>query len=441
MPEMPDAGFDLLVIGGGPAGLVAARTAARLGARTVLCERLPRAGNLGHPCGAAIAPLPGFVSGRQEAQGLCFPELDLFIPADMIVGTPTRQRYISPAGHALVADFPARPDFPLAVIDKPALLRRLARQASAAGAELRFGCPVTGLLEEGSAITGVQTRDGPLRARLVLAAEGVSRRFSEAAGLYGTQPRDAGYAFVVSQVLDAPAADDVGQITTLGQRYTSLPRAFGTLVIPRPGRAEVYWAVFADEPNVHADEPLWHYLEEYKQRDPRVSHLLAGARVVQRAGCRMTLRPVPAHVVRDGFIAVGDTVGPGGHVGIVPCMFLGQAAARVAAQAIQGGDLSARSLAPYDRLFHGRFLRGLETESRIMTGLAHMSDEEIDRACLAMSRVNLAPFFFGEMGPLLRETARWLVTSFPLILRDWRLIRRMMGGEAVAQDPKGLRDL
>ena len=62
-----------------------------------------------------------------------------------------------------------------------------------------------------------------------------------------------------------------------------------------------------------------------------------------------------------------------------------------------------------------------------MTALTHMSDEEIDRVCLTMSRINMAPFFFGEMSPLLRETVRWLATSLPLIIRNWKLIQRMMG--------------
>jgi len=433
---MLDAGFDLLVIGGGPAGLMAARTAARLGLRTLLLEKLPRPGELAHPCGGVIAPLPGFVSGRRTGEGLYFPELDLLIPAALVIGQPSVLRYVSPGGRTFAATFPRRDDFPIAAVDKPALLRLLAGEATAAGAELRWGVAVTGLLKADGRIVGVRTRQEEIRARIVLSAEGVTRRFTEAAGLYDDAAPARRYAFIVSEEVEAPAvqAHHVGQLNTFGRRYTSAPTpAFGAVVVPAPGRAGIYFSLFADTPRLYTDKPLWYYVEEYRQNDPRVSELFKGAQVIRRAGMRMTIRQAPRRVVADGLVGVGDSITPGGHVGVIPAMFLGQRAAHCAARAIRTDDLSARGLAEYDRLFHGPFLRGLDTESKIITGLAAMSDEELDRLSQTLSRINLAPFFFGRWQPMVAETLKWLVTGFPLILRDWRLIRRMMVGEAVVR--------
>lgn len=419
----------LLIIGGGPAGLMAARTAARLGLKPLLFEALPHPGDLGHPCSAAIAPVPGFVGGLRRADGLHFPALHLIIPAALVVGAPAVQRYVSPGGIAFEARFAPRDDFPIAVIDKPALLRLLAEQAAQAGADLRFGTPVMGLLKEGGRVVGVRTRAGEFRAAIVLSAEGVSRRFTEEAGLYDGMAAPKRYAFIVSETLDAPAAREAFQIGTLGRRYTSANApVFGTVVVPRPGRAEVYFSVFADAPQAQTDASLWHYLAEYKANDPRISGLLSGSRPLSRGGTRMVLRPVPPRVTADGFIGVGDSVGPGGHVGIMPCLYLGQQAARVAAQAIAAGDTSQPALAAYDRLYHGPLQRGLDTEYRIITGLAGMTDAELDRVCQTLSKINLAPFSFGEWGPMLAETMRWLARAFPLIVRDRRLLRRIMGG-------------
>ncbi len=422
---------DVLIIGGGPAGLCAARAAASAGSTVILLEKLASEGDLGHPCSGAIAPVPGFVQGRRTPDGIHFPELHFTIPTALIVGAPTVQRYISPGGIAFEAVFPDSDEFPIAVIDKSGVLRLLAAEARAAGAELRYGSAVTGLLREGGRVFGARTHHEEIRAQVVIAAEGVSRQFTGEAGLYDEPGTDKRYAFIVSEALDAPAATaaDVVQISTLGKRYTSVSTpAFGTVIVPTAGRAEVYFSVFADAPRVHTDESLWHYLEEYKRDDPRISHLLQGATRTHRAGTRMVLRATPPHVVRQGFVGVGDSVGPGGHVGILPCMFLGQEAGRTAAQAVASGDASRARLADYETRFHTPILRGLDTEYRIITSLSEMSDEELDRLCQTLSRVNLAPFFFGEWQPLLSATLRWVVTGLPLILRDWRLIQRMMSG-------------
>jgi 2-polyprenyl-6-methoxyphenol hydroxylase-like FAD-dependent oxidoreductase len=104
---------DIVVIGAGPAGLSAARAAARPGLDVLLLEKLSQAGELGHPCGAAIAPHPGFVSGQRQRDGLHFPELDLTIPRSLIAGWPPTQRYISPGGYEMRIQFPARDDFPI----------------------------------------------------------------------------------------------------------------------------------------------------------------------------------------------------------------------------------------------------------------------------------------------------------------------------------------
>lgn len=425
-------GFDILIIGAGPAGLSAAHVAADSGLKTLLLEKLPKAGELGHPCSGAIAPVPGFITGQRKEDGLHFLELDLIIPSALVIGQPTTSRYISPGGLTFEASFPNRDDFPIAVIDKPALLRLMAEKAAAAGAELRFGTAVTGLRKENGRILGVRTHHGEIHAQVVLSAEGVTRQFTEEAGLYNDSASAKRYAFIVNEEVEAPAIQSyhVGQINTLGKRYTSVSTpAFGGVVIPAPGRAGIYFSVFADSPQVYTEESLWYYLEEYRQKDSRVNYLFTEVKVISRAGMRMVIREIPKHVVCDGFVGVGDSVTPGGHLGILPCMFLGQQAAHIAAQAIKRGDLSAKGLVDYDRLFHGPILRGLDTESKIITGLVEMTDEELDHLSQTLGKVNLAPFFFGEWKPIVAETLRWMITGFPLVLRDWKLIRSILSGE------------
>ncbi len=418
--------YDIAIIGGGPGGLAAARAAARQGAKCVLLERLYGPGLLGHPCGGVITPVPGPVSARETEQGLFFPEVDLTVPFSMILGRSGRQRYMSPAGHTIAFDTD-RPGFPVAFIDKSALLCQLADQAAAAGAALRYGQAATGLVEEDGRVVGVRTEREVIQAQVVLAAEGATRTFTQAAGLYASDPPPYGYVFVVSQELESPRAGaaDVGQIGTVGQRYGAPPHMYATTIVPAPGRASIHLNFFSDSPRVHLDTSFWEQLEKYKRDDPRVHDLLAGSREVSRSGCRMVLRQVPPTAVRDGFAGVGDSVGPGRKVSIMPAIFLGQEAGRIAAEAVQAGDTSAHALAAYDELLHAPFLRRKERESKMMSGLSALPDPEIDRVCQTLSRLNLTPMFQGKRSSLVRELLHWLVTSLPLIVRDWKLIREI----------------
>jgi hypothetical protein len=107
---------------------------------------------------------------------------------------------------------------------------------------------------------------------------------------------------------------------------------------------------------------------------------------------------------------------------------VGQRAARVAADAVFIGDVSTEQLAPYDDFLHGPFLRGLGTEDKIVHGLVGMADEEINRVCRTFSKTDLSPFFFGKRWPRIRESVKGVARGFPLIVRDRKLISRLMAG-------------
>lgn len=422
-----DSEYEIVVVGGGPAGLSAARTAARLGFHTLLLERLPGRGELAHPCSGVIAPIPGLISVQRHDSGLYFPEIDVHLSPDVIAGFPQHQLYKSPGGYDLELGA-AREACPVAVIEPARLLAHLAGEAARAGAELSYGTAATGLLMEGHRVRGVRTTRGNVRAAVVLSAEGAARHLCEEAGLYPKTQAARRYAYVVSQRLEAPAVrpEHLGQIVTLGQRYTSAPEAFGTVVMPTPGQAWVYFTVFADSAKDITVQSCWQYLDEYVRDDPRVKDLLAGSRILSRHGQRLVIRDAPQRFVRDGFMGLGDAVTAGGHMGILPAIYGGRQAALVAAEAIDSGDCSAECLASYGSLFRSVVLRSLEAESKLLRNLSGMSDEDLDRLCQTLNTLHLATPYFSNWRTIAWETVGSLLKQFPLVSRDWELLRRML---------------
>lgn len=159
---------DLLVVGGGPAGLALALAARRRGlAVTVVDKRHPP---LDKPCGEGI--MPAGVNALAEL-GVSFG------PGEARVFRGIRY---------LDGDIVAEGDFPRGRhglgVRRPTLHAVLVAAAERAGVELRWGVAATGLAPE-----GVQTVDGPLAAGVVAGADGLRSRVRTWAGLAGPEAK------------------------------------------------------------------------------------------------------------------------------------------------------------------------------------------------------------------------------------------------------------
>ncbi len=419
--------YDIIVVGAGPAGLAAARTAARLGFRTVVIERAGGPGELSHPCTSVVAPLAGVFSGRRALGGLFFPRLDLLIPERLIVGYPATQRFVSPAGFRFETGPAVLDQNPVAAIDKRGLLQMLAAQGSAHGLAWRFNTPVTGLLREGNSVVGIRSGALELRSRLVISAEGASRSLTRAAGLWDPAPPAHRYAFVAMQELDAPYVDQgaVGQWVTFGQRYTTAPKAYGTVVAAAPGKATVQFTLLADRLDQHTLQSARHYLHEYMVTDPRVRFLFRDARTVHASAYRMTLRDAPRNAVRSGFMGVGDSMAPGGYLGILPSIFMGRQAALIAAGALDAGGATSRRLAAFNYLTRGPVFQSLQSEAQMVAALTEVTDRQLDRLCQILDGTHPIVAAGGAWRSLPFAGLNWLLSQPALMQDDWLLLEQL----------------
>ena len=77
---------------------------------------------------------------------------------------------------------PGPDDLPPLCVRRVTLDEVLVKAAEAAGAEVRTRTRVTGLLRDGERVVGVETGDGPIRARLVVGADGMRSNVAEWVG-------------------------------------------------------------------------------------------------------------------------------------------------------------------------------------------------------------------------------------------------------------------
>lgn len=361
---------DVLVVGGGPAGLVAARTAADGGKADVLLVERDRAVGAPVRCGEGVgsAGLAEFLDPA-GADGTYAP---------WVAQRITRVLFWAPDGTEVRV---AHGDVGY-ILDRTRFEPALAADAAAAGAELRLGTEVVGLAREGQEwvadLSGPQGRSR-VRARIVIAADGVEGMIGRWAGLDTRVPaRDM--ESCAQYLLGNVDIDDQAIVLHFGESVAPGGYAW---VFPKGARtANVGLGVVSLHARRAAGGPTTppacpgrtavNFLDDY------VGAIFPQAVKTGRTVGGVVVHPTIARTVADGLMVVGDAahmINPISGAGIVNGMKAGRLAGETAVAALEVNDTSARRLQTYhDRWMallgddHQRFYRVKEALSRFDDG-------------------------------------------------------------------------
>ena len=183
--------YDVVVVGAGPAGSLAARAAAENGATTLLLDHRPE---LGHPvqCGEFV-PAPHELADLFGCRALIDRAFE--IPESTVLRETHEMACISPFGHVF--------RFPLAgcTVSRRAFDKALAVRAEGAGAELRYPLGVTGVRDDVVETTG----GGRIRAKVVVGADGPISTVGRSVGF---TPRREMFRMITATV-DGPLDDEI----------------------------------------------------------------------------------------------------------------------------------------------------------------------------------------------------------------------------------------
>ena len=378
---------DVLIAGGGPAGLSVAIKTASAGLETVVVER-----------NAAIG-IPLRTSG-----GSWIDELGaLGVPARFFV--PMRRiRVIGPNAEAV---FDYREPM-MCVLDVRAFYQWLAERAVAAGAQIRLETRVVDILRSERRTAGMRIRlpNGAhvdLDARIVVDATGHPSTLARRDGLHqGFEHFGVG----VEWDLYAPQFDPHEALLIIGNRFA--PNGYAWAFPYGDGRVRL--GVGVARPI--SDENPHPYLEAICQRVPALAALRRASPIEAHLGLIPLAPPKRFPLVHDGLVVVGDAAGQASALvgeGIRFAMYAGRAAADAIVAACAAGDTSDAALAGYPRAW-GRRERNLRFAWEIYRRIIVFADTDWDREIDQLNRLTPEQFGQGLKGDF---TLGWLMTVVP----------------------------
>jgi digeranylgeranylglycerophospholipid reductase len=379
--------YDVIVAGGGPAGLSTAARTAAAGLSTLVVERNPAIG------------IPLRTSGASWID-----ELDaLGVPARFHV--PMRR--IRVVGPSVEATFDYRAPR-MCVLDVRAFYQWLAACALDAGAALRLGTRVEATLDAGGRAAGVTVRTpggrhAALSARVVVDATGYPSVLARKCGLH-----DGFAAFGVGAELDlyAPRHDPHEAILIVGRDFA--PHGYAWAFPCGDGRVRL--GVGIGRP--HGDANPAAFLAELRARLPALAQLVGASAIESHTGVVPLCAPRAVPLARAGLVVAGDAAGQASALvgeGIRFAVQAGRLAGDAIAAACAGGGFSDGALAGYDAAWRRRE-RNLRFAFEIYRKIVTFDDADWDREVAQLGRLTPEQFAQGLMGDF---TLRWLIAVAP----------------------------
>jgi digeranylgeranylglycerophospholipid reductase len=376
--------YDVVIVGGGPAGLTAARVLGEAGVSVLVIEK-------DRQIAEQVRTSGGTWIRDMAEHGV--PE-SMWHPFRRI-------RLVTPDSEATFEHEQPR----ACVLDVRRVYRHLANRSTRAGALVRTGTAVQAVTTQNDRPSGVKVRraDGGnehIRADIVVDASGYAARPSRG---FGAPIATRLYGVGFEEEMEAPAYDQEEAVFLLGRQFA--PEGYAWAFPCGQGRVRVGVGVPLPSPGPNPAE----LAQRLRSSSAHLRGALTGARTIEVHRGIVPFCPPSAPLVWNGLVRVGDAAGHASALageGIRLAMDAGSMAGRAIADALNDGGSASARLPTYERGWRRTQGRELRAAWRLHRGLLRREDDEWERLGRA-----LRPLSADQLDRLFRSrySAAWLL--------------------------------
>jgi len=392
--------YDVVVVGGGPAGTTVARYAAKNGAKVLLLEKRQEVGSPVR-CGEGIS--------KKILQ-----KIELEPDGGWIANEVAGAKIISPKGSVLELSEDLAGNETGYIIRRDIFDKHLAKLAATEGADIMVKTAATGLIKEDGKIRGVFARqlgqEYRIEADVTVAADGFEARLSREAGLKTfLKLRDVDVCIQYEMV--GVKTDPLFTEFYIGQSYA--PGGYVWIFPKSENVANVGIGVnliFSKE----GATPK-RYLDKFiASRDD-----LKRAKIVEINGGAVSVSMPPEVVTKEGFAAVGDSArmidaltGGGIMNGAVAGKELGEALGKMAQEKLTPNE----ALKEYEKNWRRRLEVTLARNYLAKERLLELTDEEMNDIIEAVGSIKLEGLSTAAILKAVKEARPSLAEKFADLL-------------------------
>jgi len=387
--------YDVIVVGAGPAGSVAAKTAAKKGLSVLLIEKRQE---IGDPVRCAegvskealkkhIAPDPRWICSDMKGSKIFSPDGTCIQMAEEIAG--------GEVGY---------------VLERKVFDRVLAYESAKAGAEVMVKTRATGLIIENGYVCGIKAmhlgHEYEIRSKIVIGADGIESKVGRWAGI-DTSLKPSDMETCVQYLMSGVNVDKEYCQFYLGRKIA--PCGYLWIFPKGDNMANVGIGILGSEsgPKRAVD-----YLNEF------VKEKLPDASIIEIDYGGVPVSGSIDRTISNGLMLIGDAARQSDPVtggGIINAMDAGQMAGEVAYNAILANDVSTKMLQEYENKWRSTIGKAIDNGLIVKDTFVKFTDEELNSLAHSLKDVN-----FNKMG--LTELLYALFKANKKLLWDLRVL-------------------